>query len=585
MRKRRTVHRNGEQAKKGSGSRVDLNNIDFIALAKKHWSILVLVLILVLALILRSYHLDYPIIGYHNMKEAHTLMEVRNFDQEGNLLQNRYDYQSSLENPEGNHSDNFPLFTWIILIVWQFTGYSIAAARLITIIFALTSIFMTYLITRHLFRKDGIAILSAFFMAVCPLFIYFGRTVFFDVPALAFSLIAVYFFLLWDREPKRSYFLNFVIFITLAALTKMVFLVFLLPIAVIFPYRRVFNKKNFMKFLPQYLAALFLPVVFMIWNLISGNAYSSSLMSKINSEFISRFFSWDYWSRIYLYAHSENFTMLGLYLGFLGFVVTLFFLKKKRARFLAAWFLSLIPYVFFVGWMMQGHNYYQLPFVPIWAIMVSFALIIITTTIVNIASSFLPQLKQRWIKYPVIYAIIVIFFFLFMYGPIRESTVRQFDFQLYGLDTAGEFVKANSEEGERVFGTGNQDTGFFWYADRQGRTLQPDLDEMKEMEGKLNYRWVFMHFPNGGQKFFAQENYQDVWNYIKETYEIRQIGLQRISESANPMPIYILLEKGNGFMTQDINQELQIFLANNQQKQNTRTYETTRAEVTLVTVG
>ena len=46
---------------------------------KRNLPFLLLLAIIVWGYSLRAYHLDYPVVGYHNMKEAHTLGEALNF--------------------------------------------------------------------------------------------------------------------------------------------------------------------------------------------------------------------------------------------------------------------------------------------------------------------------------------------------------------------------------------------------------------------------------------------------------------------------------------------------------------------------
>ncbi|OYT40911.1 MAG: hypothetical protein B6U86_03365, partial [Candidatus Altiarchaeales archaeon ex4484_43] len=46
---------------------------------KRYIPLLLLVFFVLLGLHLRSYHIDYPVVGYHNWKEVHYLTEARNF--------------------------------------------------------------------------------------------------------------------------------------------------------------------------------------------------------------------------------------------------------------------------------------------------------------------------------------------------------------------------------------------------------------------------------------------------------------------------------------------------------------------------
>lgn len=533
---------------------------------KKHWPYLVLAAILLLGLFVRLYHVDYPVIGYHNMKEAHTLMEARHFLEEGNLLQNRRDYKITEDNPDGVHSDNFPLYGWLIALIWQFTGVNVAAARIFTILLALGIIVFTYLITKELFDREDIAIFSSFITAVLPIFVFFGRMVFYDVPALLLSLAAMYFFLLWKINFSRKFFTIFVIAITLAALTKLVYLIFLFPMLAVLPYRKIFSKKFIKKNYSQYLIALILPVSYLLFGLLSNNSRATGFIGRmLRPEQIAKVTSGSFWHRIYMFAITDNFTMIGFILIIIGLLISIFMIKNEANRFLAVWVLSIIPYAFVIGWMLEGHSYYQFPFVPAAGILMAYALLFLTNTLLSMFS-----LKKR-MKNSISIALVVLFFLAFMMPAFSESAKRQFDTQFYGLDTAGEFLRQESKADVNVFGSGHQDTGFYWHADRKGRELPMDVKEIKKLENKVNFEWIFLY-----QWGFAKaKNNAKVWEHITSNYEPAQIGL--IQQGNQHSLYYMLLKKGDGFNESRINDYIN---PNNLEETN---YDLTRGKVTLIT--
>jgi len=60
--------------------------LNFNWLKKVNWIPILLVAFLILGLFLRTYHLNFPSIGYHNMKENEYLDEAYFFLNEGNFL-------------------------------------------------------------------------------------------------------------------------------------------------------------------------------------------------------------------------------------------------------------------------------------------------------------------------------------------------------------------------------------------------------------------------------------------------------------------------------------------------------------------
>jgi len=541
---------------------------DAIKFIVKNYNWILLVAILILALNLRMYHLDYPVIGYHNMKESHTLMEARHFLEDGDYLTNRIDYMTRLSTPEGEHIDNFPLFTWLIAFVWKFTGVNVAVARFLTILFGLGSIFMTYLVTKELFKREDIALLSSFFLALMPFFIFFSRTVFFDVPALFCALTATYYFLLWKKKPKTSYFTWFVVFLTIAGLSKMVYLIILIPIATIFPYKRLLPdqiKKNY----KQYLIGLILPISYFLYNSVRSDSAigaGSVVSDMLDPSQVAEFFSMQYWKTIYLYATVDNFTTLGVLLMFLGLFISIFYIKKEANRFVAAWILSIVPYAFVVGWELRGHNYYQFPFAPVVAILIAFAFIFVFNSII-------PKFKQKYLKPVLVIACSLGFFMLFMFSSFRESADRQFNQQFIGIDVAGQYVLENSNPDERIFGSGHQDSGIFWHAHRKGIKIRYNLTELKQYENDLNFRWVFIY----QWEFANLQKYPEIWNYVKDNYQLRQVGLSMQGDEFALM--YLLLEKGGKFNESQLNQYIQ------QNPSQSKQYELTNGAVEFLWVN
>ncbi len=497
---------------------------------KVNWPKILLGLILALAFLLRLYHIDYPIIDYHNMKEAHTLMEARHFLEDGDFFTNRLDYQSSLDNPEGVHSDNFPLFGWIIAGLWKVTGISVTAARLVVILMSAAIVLFTYLVAREVFEKQDIALLSAFLAAVMPLFVFFGRRVFYDVPALLFTLAGTYYCLRWIKSGKWSELGLFVGGMALGALSKAVYLIYALPLAAVFPWNRFWNKK----YLRQYALAGLVPLSIILFAVFDRNNYVTGIFSRmLRPEQVSEFFSAAYWRQIYLYAVVDNYSAAGFYLMLLGFFISLFYLRNKAQRFMAAGVISILPYSFVIGWMLRGHNYYQFPFIPFVAMLQAYALVYVSASLASLAG--LKKMKRS----VAVYGLVAAIFVLFLVKPYWVSASRQFDTQFYGLDMAGKFIGANSARGERIFGSGHQETAMYWYAGRQGIKTPDTVEEVMALE-EIGYRWLFVY-----QWGFANmQAAPEVWQHFKSNYRLRQIG---VANPGQPQLYYIILEKGGSY--------------------------------------
>ncbi len=95
---------------------------------------------------------------------------------------------------ESNFTEDFrfPLIEYIIAGVWVFTGESVFIARLIVILFSVSSILLLYLIAREYF-SSGLSLFLCVLFAFSPLMLLWGFRVGTDVPAMFFITLSFYF--------------------------------------------------------------------------------------------------------------------------------------------------------------------------------------------------------------------------------------------------------------------------------------------------------------------------------------------------------------------------------------------------------
>lgn len=93
----------------------------------------------------------------------------------------------------------FPLLEWIVALAWLFTGESLFVARMIIILFTLTTVFLLYLISKRYFTWQLSLFLSALF-ALSPLILLWGFRVYADVPSMFFVTLSFYFLLKGDEK-------------------------------------------------------------------------------------------------------------------------------------------------------------------------------------------------------------------------------------------------------------------------------------------------------------------------------------------------------------------------------------------------
>lgn len=80
-------------------------------------------------------------------------------------------------------------------------GLNVWAVRLPSVIFGIITVFSTFLLVKELFKRDDLALLSAFLLAISPWHIQFSRIAFESNIGLSLNILAVLFFIKALRKP------------------------------------------------------------------------------------------------------------------------------------------------------------------------------------------------------------------------------------------------------------------------------------------------------------------------------------------------------------------------------------------------
>ena len=86
-----------------SDDSIDVKHI--VKIMKKHYVLIFLVLFLLFGFYLRVQFLDFPYVGYHNMKEHETLDPIYFFQTEGEYLHKQAFAFYGLDEGEGYHEE------------------------------------------------------------------------------------------------------------------------------------------------------------------------------------------------------------------------------------------------------------------------------------------------------------------------------------------------------------------------------------------------------------------------------------------------------------------------------------------------
>lgn len=167
--------------------------------------------ILLLAALLRCWHLDAPVGGFHAVNEANYLSIARHFFSSSLLLPTPDGQYVFLETP--------PLYPYVLHGVFRVFGVSIVAARLVSVASSLLLIVATFLLGRRLFGSRP-ALFAALLLAVSPVAVLTGRNVQTDSTLLAFLMLGLLFFQRAEEGSRRDWLLSGAFF-GLALFTKL----------------------------------------------------------------------------------------------------------------------------------------------------------------------------------------------------------------------------------------------------------------------------------------------------------------------------------------------------------------------------
>lgn len=199
-----------------------------------------------------------------------------------------------------------------------------------------------------------------------------------------------------------------------------------------------------------------------------------------------------------------------------------------------------ILWFIYASYKLQGHNYHQYPLMPLISFMIAYFLIFLSVNISNI-------FKTKKLK-----VIIILLALILLISPMTESKNRMYDTQFVGLDIAGDYIKENKLEGERVMHSSHQAYGLLWHGNIKGTRGIPDsVEKMENARVNLSANWLFIY--SWDLQILSEPDERS--SYIRENYEVKQIAFN-VDQNGQLMPVYLLLKYGGPFSENDINEAI-----------------------------
>jgi 4-amino-4-deoxy-L-arabinose transferase-like glycosyltransferase len=499
----------------------------------------ILLVVIVVGGYLRLHHIDYPPIGYHSMKEVHYLSIAHGYLEHGDFLHKRVLY-TGLSAGEGYMEafPQFPLLPVIYYPLWKLFGVKLWIARLVVILFSLGAVALTYAVGMRLTKNETISLLSACFMAMLPLPVFFGRNIQPDMPALFFLLLGTLSYLRWIDGLHGRDLAAATAAIIAVALVKGTFLIGVIPLLCIFPYGKLADRAARGAVLRQSAVVAAGIVLVLGWLLVTKRTlvYADDLFPRdrlFRGEALTAAF-WKLHLPIVWKYIGENYTVFVFGLFAAGFVIGFLNVASRLSRYLIGSLAAAVLYFVLISDFAVRHGYYQLPFLP----MICFG----AASALKEAASFADLSGRRYFKYLVIALVLVL-----MVPSVRAGTDKLFDIIMLGGDVAGAYIGRHSDPGERIlisYGSPSdngyaafrtQFYGILWEARRRGEILPGATSSLREAERAHGIKWIVM--------------YETPWrpadrpllDYIHAHYAIRQIGYR------DDEVLYYVLERGGVF--------------------------------------
>jgi len=549
---------------------------------KNDWNWIILIIILIGAFYFRSYHLDYPVIGYHNWKEVHYLSEARNFARDGffkyGFFIPAFDYPSIKSSPTGAHTDTFPTASIITGFFFKIFGETLKVARVVSITISIFTVLFTYLFLRRMFKRDDIALLGSALLAINPLNIFFSHNTQMINPGLLFMIISGWFYFKWHEEKNYHDLVWTALFFMLSFITKYSFFVFAIPLFFTFPIvkevKLAFKKKKNLK--PIIISVLII-VIFSLQLLQIGESEGkvSSFVTLNKGLLVPRnIFKEGFWATQEAYT-KDNFTMIGLTFAILGLIFISIKQKKGLAeKFTLHFIWGSVLWFLISSNKLAGHNYYYYSLIPLFIILVSYCFMFISVNISNL-------IKLKWTKW-----IFMILLIATLISPSMDAKDRMFNTQFFGLDIAGDYIKYNKEEGDRIIHSSHQAYGILWHGDIKGTSSIPTtLEDFKFAEDEIGTNWLFIY----NWDFAKVSQNRELWAHISENYRLVQTAFTANQNQLTNL-YYFLFRKGGSFNESLIepngNLNIQVFSKFVQDKPMiTQTYEFTTGSPSIYFVN
>lgn len=185
--------------------------------------------ILLLTVVVRLYHITFPIAGWHSWRQSDTAAIARNFtEEEYNILSPRIDWRGTTP---GYVESELHLYPFVTASLYHLFGIHEGIGRGLTVLCSVLTVMGIYRLVKRTI-DERTALWSSFFYAILPLSVYYGRAFMPEQTMLMFSVWGIYLFSRWCETPEDTlHYLGAMCCVAAAALVKLPTLYIGLPLA------------------------------------------------------------------------------------------------------------------------------------------------------------------------------------------------------------------------------------------------------------------------------------------------------------------------------------------------------------------
>ncbi|ODH01705.1 hypothetical protein A4S05_27750 [Nostoc sp. KVJ20] len=316
--------------------------------------------LLTLAIAIRIYNINSPIIGIHSWRQSDTAAMSRNFYENGfNLFYPQIDWGG---NSPGYCETEFPIYSFIVALIYKVFGVSEFWGRLLSIICFLVASYFLYQFASKILDKK-VAFWSCLFFIILPLNTYYSRTFQPESMLLMCSIIGIYYFNNWLESEKWRDLMLSGSFVALACLIKVLPIIYL-GIPLFYLAWTKFGIKVFSQ-LSLWIYSILILASVVLWYyhahqlfLEYGNTFGfwSGSTNRYNYNIV---LTLHFWTEILFRTAVRHFAIFGLPIFLLGLFITR---KSSKEYVLDIWLVSVILTWILVPVTSLVHEYYQLQF-------------------------------------------------------------------------------------------------------------------------------------------------------------------------------------------------------------------------------